>query len=93
TLTDNTVELSRRAGSALEDITRTVATIQHMNEQIATASEEQSVVAEQINRNVISVRDISEQTAAASEQTAASSVELARLGTHLQGLVGKFNVS
>ncbi|NVL27548.1 methyl-accepting chemotaxis protein [Pseudomonas syringae pv. actinidiae] len=93
TLTDNTVELSRRAGSALEDITRTVATIQHMNEQIATASEEQSVVAEQINRNVISVRDISEQTAAASEQTAASSVELARLGTHLQGLVGKFKVS
>ncbi|KPW56773.1 Methyl-accepting chemotaxis protein [Pseudomonas syringae pv. broussonetiae] len=93
TLTDNTVELSRRAGSALEQITRTVATIQHMNEQIATASEEQSVVAEQINRNVISVRDISEQTAAASEQTAASSVELARLGTHLQTLVGKFRVS
>ncbi|MCJ2370413.1 methyl-accepting chemotaxis protein [Pseudomonas sp. RGM 3321] len=92
TLTDNTVELSRRAGSALEQITRTVATIQHMNEQIATASEEQSVVAEQINRNVISVRDISEQTAAASEQTAASSVELARLGTHLQTLVGKFRV-
>ncbi|KPY59142.1 Methyl-accepting chemotaxis protein [Pseudomonas amygdali pv. sesami] len=93
TLTDNTVELSRRAGIALEQITRTVATIQHMNEQIATASEEQSVVAEQINRNVISVRDISEQTAAASEQTAASSVELARLGTHLQTLVGKFRVS
>ncbi|MFA0942612.1 MULTISPECIES: methyl-accepting chemotaxis protein [Pseudomonas syringae group] len=93
TLTDNTVELSRRAGSALEEITCTVASIQLMNEQIATASEEQSVVAEQINRNVISVRDISEQTAAASEETAASSVELARLGTHLQGLVGKFRVS
>ncbi|CZT31310.1 Methyl-accepting chemotaxis protein McpS [Pseudomonas cerasi] len=92
TLTDNTVELSRRAGGALEQITRTVATIQHMNEQIATASEEQSVVAEQINRNVISVRDISEQTAAASEQTATSSVELARLGTHLQALVGRFRV-
>ncbi|ELP98770.1 histidine kinase, HAMP region: chemotaxis sensory transducer [Pseudomonas syringae BRIP34876] len=92
TLTDNTVELSRRAGGALEQITRTVATIQHMNEQIAAASEEQSVVAEQINRNVISVRDISEQTAAASEQTAASSIELARLGTHLQTLVGKFRV-
>ncbi|OUM05501.1 methyl-accepting chemotaxis protein [Pseudomonas syringae] len=92
-LTDNTVALSRRAGSALEEITRTVASIQHMNEQIATASEEQSVVAEQINRNVISVRDISEQTAAASEETAASSAELARLGIHLQGLVGKFKVS
>lgn len=91
-LTDNSVQLSRRAGSALEQITRTVSTIQDMNQQIATASEEQSAVAEQINRNIISVRDVSEQTAAASDQTAASSVELARLGTHLQGLVARFRV-
>jgi len=91
-LTDNSVDLSRKVGKALEEITRTVGTIQHMNEQIATASEEQSVVAEQINRNVISVRDISEQTASASDETAASSIELARLGTHLKALVGKFRV-
>ncbi|RRV09342.1 methyl-accepting chemotaxis protein [Pseudomonas sp. v388] len=92
-LTDNSVDLSRRAGDALEQITRTVAAIQDMNRQIATASEQQSVVAEQINRNVLSVRNISEQTATASEETAASSVELARLGSHLKALVGKFRVS
>ncbi|WP_415639628.1 methyl-accepting chemotaxis protein [Pseudomonas floridensis] len=91
-LTDNSVDLSRRAGSALEQITRTVATIQQMNEQIATASEEQSTVAEQINMSVINVRNISEQTASASDQTASSSVELARLGSHLKALVGKFRV-
>jgi methyl-accepting chemotaxis protein len=91
-LTDNSVQLSRRAGSALEQITRTVSTIQDMNQQIATASEEQSAVAEQVNRNIISVRDVSEQTAAAGEQTAASSVELARLGSQLQGMVNKFRV-
>ncbi|WP_426116050.1 methyl-accepting chemotaxis protein [Pseudomonas sp. DSP3-2-2] len=91
-LTDNSVQLSRRAGNALEQITRTVSNIQDMNLQIATASEEQSAVAEQINRNVLSVRDVSEQTAAASDETAASSVELARLGTRLQGLVSKFQV-
>ena len=50
------------------------------------------VVAEQINRNVLSVRNISEQTATASEETAASSVELARLGSHLKTLVGRFRV-
>ncbi|MCV4284101.1 methyl-accepting chemotaxis protein [Pseudomonas capsici] len=92
-LTDSSVELSRRAGCALEQITRTVATIQDMNQQIATASEEQSNVAEQINSNVLRVRDISEQTAAASDETAASSVELARLGTHLRELVGRFQVN
>lgn len=91
-LTDNSVDLSRRAGAALEQITRTVASIQDMNRQIATASEQQSVVAEQINRNVLSVRNISEQTATASEETAASSVELARLGSHLKTLVGRFRV-
>nr|WP_040265752.1 methyl-accepting chemotaxis protein [Pseudomonas rhodesiae] len=91
-LTDSSVELTRRAGSALASITRTVSTIQAMNSQIATAAEQQSAVAEEINRSVLNVRDISEQTAAASEETATSSTELARLGTHLQALVGRFRV-
>ena len=91
-LTDSSVDLTRRAGSALENITRTVSAIQAMNQQIATAAEQQSAVAEEINRSVLNVRDVSEQTAAASEETAASSTELARLGTHLQALVGRFRV-
>ncbi len=92
TLTDSSVELTRRAGGSLESITRTVSAIQSMNQQIAAAAEQQSAVAEEINRSVLNVRDVSEQTSAASEETAASSVELARLGTHLQMLVGRFKV-
>ena len=91
-LTDSSVELTRSAGSALANITRTVSTIQAMNAQIATAAEQQSAVAEEVNRSVLNVRDISEQTAAASEETASSSTELARLGIHLQTLVGRFQV-
>ncbi|WDY58439.1 methyl-accepting chemotaxis protein [Pseudomonas sp. PSKL.D1] len=91
-LTDSSVELTRRAGGSLETITRTVSSIQAMNQQIATAAEQQSATAEEINRSVMNVRDISDQTSAASEETASSSVELARLGTHLQGLVGKFRL-
>lgn len=93
TLTDSSVELSRQAGDALGHITRTVSTIQTMNQQIAAAGEEQSSVAEQINRSVLNVRDVSEQTAASSEETAASSIELARLGVQLQEMVGKFRLS
>ncbi|MFJ7882097.1 methyl-accepting chemotaxis protein [Pseudomonas sp. NPDC096917] len=92
TLTDSSVDLTRRAGESLGNITRTVSTIQAMNQQIAAAAEQQSAVAEEINRSVLNVRDVSEQTAAASEETAASSIELARLGTHLQTLVGRFRV-
>jgi methyl-accepting chemotaxis protein len=91
-MTNSTVELTRQAGHSLGNITRTVSTIQSMNQQIAAAAEQQSAVAEEINRSVLNVRDVSEQTSAASEETAASSVELARLGTHLQTLVGRFTV-
>ncbi|MBL0842083.1 methyl-accepting chemotaxis protein [Pseudomonas mediterranea] len=91
-LTDSSVELTRRAGSSLENITRTVSAIQSMNQQIAAAAEQQSATAEEINRSVLNVRDVSEQTSAASEETAASSAELARLGVHLQTLVGRFKV-
>lgn len=91
-LTESSVELTRRAGGSLETITRTVSSIQAMNQQIATAAEQQSAVAEEINRSVMNVRDISDQTSAASEETASSSVELARLGTHLQSLVGRFRL-
>ncbi|MEN0106121.1 MAG: methyl-accepting chemotaxis protein [Pseudomonas sp.] len=91
-LTNSSVELTRRAGESLGSITRTVSAIQAMNQQIATAAEEQTAVAEEINRSVLNVRDVSEQTAAASEETAASSVELARLGGHLQSLVQRFRV-
>jgi len=91
-LTDSSVELTRRAGGSLETIAHTVSSIQAMNQQIATAAEQQSATAEEINRSVMNVRDISDQTSAASEETASSSVELARLGTHLQGLVGQFRL-
>jgi methyl-accepting chemotaxis protein len=91
-LTDNSVELTRRAGTSLENIARTVSTIQLMNQQIASAAEQQSAVAEEINRSVLNVRDISEQTAGASDETAASSIELARLGHELDDLVKRFRL-
>ncbi|PJI48298.1 MAG: methyl-accepting chemotaxis protein [Pseudomonas sp.] len=91
-LTGSSVQLTRRAGEALGVIARTVADIQGMNLQIASAAEEQSSVAEEINRSVVQVREIADQSAAASEQTASSSTELARLGNELQQQVGRFRL-
>ncbi|RWU18317.1 methyl-accepting chemotaxis protein [Pseudomonas alkylphenolica] len=87
-----TVALANEAGIELQAITQTVTSIQSMNLQIATAAEQQSAVAESINRSVLSVRDVAEQSSTASQQTAASSVELARLGGELQALVARFRV-
>ncbi|WP_438810704.1 methyl-accepting chemotaxis protein [Pseudomonas yangonensis] len=91
-LTDDSVELARKAGVALGVINQKVSNIQSMNQQIAAAAEQQGAVAEEIGRSVLSVRDVAEQSAAASEETAANSVELARLGNHLQSLVSRFRV-
>ena len=89
-LTQRTVSLAGEAGSALSSITQAVSTIEQMNQQIAAAAEQQSAVAESINESITRVRDIGDQSASASQQTAASSAELARLGSELQGLVGRF---
>ncbi|WP_372240749.1 methyl-accepting chemotaxis protein [Pseudomonas sp. PB120] len=89
-LTASSVDLTRQAGSSLEEITRTVSTIQQMNLQIATAAEQQALVAHDINRSVLSVRDITQRTASASDHTASSSVELANLGKQLEHIVKQF---
>jgi methyl-accepting chemotaxis protein len=91
-LTDSSVALTRKAGTSLENITRTVSTIQAMNQQIAAAAEQQSSVADEISRSILNVRDVSEQTAEASNETAASSVALARLGNQLQMMVSHFRL-
>lgn len=91
-LAQNTLQLTREADEELQAITRTVSEIQAMSMQIATAAEEQSLVAEEINRSVVNVNSIADQSAAAVEQTSASASELARLGQALQSLVAQFRV-
>lgn len=89
---DRTVDLAGEAGRALARITQTVSTIEQMNQQIAAAAEQQSVVADSITQNVTRVRDIGENSSIASDQTAQASAELARLGVELEELVRQFRV-
>ncbi len=84
------VEQVAQAGATLDCITRSVATINDMNAQIASAAEEQSSVAEEINRNIVSVSQVAEEASVGAQQTAATSEQLARLAEQLQGLVGQF---
>ena len=92
TLARDTVTLAREVGTELQAITETVSIIQAMNQQIATAAEQQSSVAEEINRSVLSVRDVADQSAEAARETAASTARLAQLGGELQTMIGRFKV-
>ena len=84
------VEQASNAGNSLNEITDSVATITSMNIQIATASEEQSAVAEEINQNVVNISHVAESNADASNQLSSSSQDLAQLASELQDLVSQF---
>ncbi|WP_370694847.1 methyl-accepting chemotaxis protein [Pseudomonas sp. FP597] len=86
------VAVARSAGEALALIDQAVSRIGQMNQQIATAAEQQSSVAEGIDRSISSIRVIAEQSAVASEKTSVSSADLAQLGAELQALVSQFRL-
>jgi methyl-accepting chemotaxis protein len=63
-----------------------------MNTQIATASEEQTAVANEISQNIVNIQDVSTQSTESISNIAASSQKLDSLGSELQKLVGQFKV-
>lgn len=63
----NTVTKAQEADGALERIRVAIQQISDMNMQIASAAEEQSLVAEEINSNTIKIKDLSEQVASAAD--------------------------
>ena len=91
-LAEETVKFANSAGDALQEITRSIETINQMNEQIATAAEEQSHVAEEINRNIVNINDIAQDTVNDSNQTAQSSIRLSELAIELKSLTARFKV-
>ncbi|MCB1904940.1 MAG: cache domain-containing protein, partial [Gammaproteobacteria bacterium] len=90
--TRETVAKAQLAGTSLESIKASVSTIHAMNTQIASAAEEQGVVANEINRSVVNIADISKKTAQGSSNSAEASRTLATLGEEMHGLVKQFKL-
>lgn len=86
------VNQSEEADKALETITHAVHEAFDRSSQIASAAEQQSVVAHEISENLESIVAIAEQTTAGSKQTASSSSEVARLAEELQQSVQEFKL-
>ncbi|MFJ4145184.1 methyl-accepting chemotaxis protein [Pseudomonas sp. NPDC089734] len=85
-----TLKRASSAGEALEKITAAISEINQRNLVIASAAEQQSLVAREVDRSLVSIRDLSTQTAAGATQTSAASQELSRLAIGLNGLVARF---
>lgn len=67
-----------RAGELLEEIAEGIANISDRNIQVASAAEEQSLVAEEIHRNVNDINALVIQARSVAGQTVATSRQLAR---------------
>ena len=88
----DSVERAAGVDGALTATGDSVARINDMAAQIATACEQQSSVTEEIARNISDIRDLSNEAAATSEQSTQASARLSDLSHGLAQLVGRFRV-
>ncbi|MBV1888695.1 MAG: methyl-accepting chemotaxis protein, partial [Proteobacteria bacterium] len=83
---------SNKVGEALNHIVSAVTDIMAMNQQIATAAEEQSNVANEIDRNIVSINTFGEQTSRGATETVDASREMSELTGTLDSMVSAFKV-
>ncbi len=86
----SSVEQAASAGGSITSISERIDTINDMNNQIASAAEEQTAVAEEINRNISNISRVSEETSVGAKNTAEACHELLALADQLRSMVGNF---
>ncbi|CAK0778606.1 hypothetical protein CCP3SC15_6040003 [Gammaproteobacteria bacterium] len=92
TQTAASVEQSALAVQSLEAISQAVTVITDMNIHIASASEEQSVVAEDVNRNIQDIAHRATQTAQGTAQTVQTSAQVATQAAQLRQMMERFQL-
>ena len=86
------VASTQQAGEALDAIAASVGTIVNLNTQIASAAQEQGVVAGDLSHNVSDIDRSSEEMVSAAERLAASSEQIASLSTALVEATRRFQL-
>ncbi len=79
-------------GQTLDAVLLNIQAINDKNTQIASASEQQAVVAEDINQKIISINLVAEDTSEAAQQNAENSEQLAALAEQMNATVAKFKL-
>ena len=87
-----TVKLVDETAQGLKQISQSISTIDDMNTQIATASEEQATVTEDINRNVLEINSESKETLAYAKQSMQESLEIASSAELMLTSMGQFKI-
>ncbi len=90
--TQTTIQETQKESEFLANISNAVTEIDDMCTQIASASEEQSVVADSISRSIEHINGVTMDAAQGSQQVTESSEILAHLASDLQALISRFKV-
>ncbi|MGF1725331.1 HAMP domain-containing methyl-accepting chemotaxis protein [Photobacterium nomapromontoriensis] len=86
------VDGARMAENHISEIALAIETIADRNTQIASATEEQSSVAEELNRNILNIKNVSDDLAEDAQQGEVASQDLTALVNNLQGMTNKFTI-
>jgi methyl-accepting chemotaxis protein len=91
-LATSSVEMAESAGKLLDTIVPSIKKTSDLVQEIAAASEEQSVGVNQINTAMDQLNQITQQNASSSEQLASTSEEMSGQAMQLQDLMAFFTV-
>jgi methyl-accepting chemotaxis protein len=86
------VTQANEANSSLEQITAHIGQISNMNIQVATATEEQSLVVNDMSKNVEEINQLTTETSEIADELTASSSNLQKLSAQLDKLVTQFKL-
>ncbi len=89
----SSVELAERAGSLLDEMVPAITKTSDLIQEIAAASNEQSVGLGQVNGAMTQMNQITQQNASASEELAATAEEMNGQASQLQQLIEFFKLS
>lgn len=80
------------AGSAMDQILSLVAQISDMNTQLASATEEQSLVTEEINRNVSTISELTQVSVQANASNQSAAMSLEQISQNMRRTLGQFKI-
>ncbi len=91
--TVNTVEDTKQESVFLTDIINSISEIDEMCRHIASASEQQSSVAETMSQSVEHINQVTHQSLQGSQQTLENSVGLTQLSDRIRALISRFRLA
>jgi methyl-accepting chemotaxis protein len=86
------VDKAKEADSSLDKIREEVSNILDMNMQVATASEQQSSVAQEVSQSIVNISEVTETTAITVASVSESSHKVTEMAGNLKASVSRFRV-